>query len=472
MNRNKKRIAYIALSSILALSNSIPALAYWQSDNIGTYYINDDGQYYKDGWHKIDNKDYYFDNNGYRKSGWIVENGVWYLLSDKTGEMLTGWQKIDNKWYYLGSDGKMVSNGWISVDGSWYYCNPDGSLKTGWLLDNNNWFYFNEDGVMQVGKIYTGTSTYYLNTDPNKGVFGSMMTGWVNIPDDKNAEAWYYFNPGSGEILTGDQIIDGISYNFAPNGLWLSDVWYQNKYYTTQKTKDALNKDGSQKKNSTAVNKSIEQVVYMNKNKNKKKKGEENTKPSSDYKKEVKKALSQLPDGFLENYFSKANGSITSYFENESMGTVKYKVYEDDYDPDDDDLKNNYSTESYDSKYRLSGNKIEFCGEGTNVLKGFGRFVDSYVKSKDAEYRKLKKKPSETDEFINIYNEEVEILSSSIEDVEDLSIDDSDIYETAQAYFDTCYALYIVGNESFRNSCPNSYNFIENIHNRCLKLFE
>lgn len=66
---------------------------------------------------------------------------------------------------------------------------------------------------------------------------------------------------------------------------------------------------------------------------------------------------------FLENYFSKANGSITSYFENESMGTVKYKVYEDDYDPDDDDLKNNYSTESYDSKYRLSGNKIEFCGK-------------------------------------------------------------------------------------------------------------
>lgn len=471
--RKIKKYGFIALSSMLVLSNASVALAgSWSTDNKGTYYQNDDGSYHKSGWYTVDNKRYHFDDNGYRQTGWLLDNGSWYLLSDKTGEMLTGWQQINNNWYYLLEDGRMASQGWSNIGGAWYYFNADGSMKTGWTLDNGNWFYLGSDGTMKVGKINDGNSSYYLNGNAAEGVYGAMRTGWVNVPDDKNPEAWYYFRPGSGEVVVGDQIIDGKTYNFAANGLWLSNVWYQNKFYTEQKVKDAYNKDGTAKKNSEAVTNAVEQVVYMNKNKNKKDKDGNNPKPSSDYKKEVKRALGVLPSGYLESYFSKAKGSITAYFENDSMATVNYKVYDDDYDPDDEDYKNNYSTESYQSKYKLNGNKISFCGDGTNVLKAFGRFTDEYVKKNDAEYKKAKKKPSETDEFIEIYQEELDYLTSSIEDVEDLAIDSDDAYETPQAYFDTCWALYMVGNESFRDNCPRSYEFVENIQNKCLTLLQ
>lgn len=473
MKKNIKKFAYLALSTTLAISNASIAMAgSWATDDKGTYYNDDNGGYYKSGWFTIDNKKYHFNDAGYRDSGWIFDNNAWYLLSDKTGEMLTGWQKLNNVWYYLKEDGQMFGNGWIEVGGAWYYFNPDGSMKTDWLLDGGNWFYLGSDGSMKVGKVYTGESTYFLNNNPADGVYGAMKTGWINVPDEKNAEAWYYFNPGSGEVLGGDQIIDGKSYKFASNGLWLSDVWYQNKYYTKQTIKDAYNKDGSVKKNSEAAVKSVDQVTYMNKNKNKKDKNGNNPKPSSDYKKEVKKALSVLPDGYIECYFSKAKGSITAYFEHESVATVKYKVYDDDYDPDDEDTKNNYSNESYDAKYKLNGYKIMFCGQGTNVLKGFGRFTDEYVKKNHADYKKGKIRPSETDEFSEIYSEELDALTSSIEDVEDLDIDTNDAYETQQAYFDSCWALYMVGNESFRDNCPRSYEYIENIQNKCMSLLQ
>lgn len=468
-----KKYGFIALSTMLALSNaSVVQAGVWGADDKGTYYQDDNGEFHKSGWYTIDNKKYHFDENGYRQSGWLFDNNSWYLLSDKTGEMLTGWQKVNNTWYYLKEDGQMFNTGWLNLNGVWYFCNSDGSMRTNWMSDNGNWYYFGEDGSMKVGKINTGSYTYYLNDNPNEGIYGAMKTGWVNVPDDKNAEAWYYFRPGSGEVVVGDQIIDGKSYNFAPNGLWLSDVWYQNKFYTKQTVKDAYNKDGTQKKNSNAVNTSIEKVVYMNKNKNKKDKDGNNPKPSSDYKKEVKKALSVLPDGYIENYFSKAKGSITSYFEDDSMATINYKVYDDDYDPDDEDYKDNYSTESYETKYKLNGYKISFCGSGTNVLKAFGRFTDEYMESKDEEYRKARKRPSETDEFTEIYQEELDMVTSGIEDVDDLAIDSDDAYETQQAYFDTCWALYMVGNDSFRENCPRSYAYIEEVQNRCMDILE
>lgn len=469
MNKNMKKLTYMALSTMLALSNASIAFAgAWGSDNKGTYYQDDNGEHCRNGWYNVDNKFYYFNNEGYRQSGWISDNGNWYLTSDKTGEMLKGWQKVNNNWYYLQEDGKMLNNGWNLIGNAWYFINGDGSMHTGWLSDGTNWYYLGDDGAMKVGKVYADNSSYFLNDNTNDGVYGAMKTGWVNVPDDKNAEAWYYFRPGSGEVLVGDQIIDGKTYNFAPNGLWLSNVWYQNKFYTEQKVQDAYNKDGTTKKNSEAVTKSVDQVTYMNKNKNKKDKNGNNPKPSSDYKKEVKKALGALPDGYIELYFSKAKGSITSYFEDESMRTVKYKVYDEDYDPDDEDTKNNYETESYESKYKLSGNKIMFCGDGTNVLKAFGRFTDEYVRKNDDEFKKSKKRPSETDEFAEIYSEEIDSLTSGIDDVEDLAIDTDDAYETVQAYFDSCWALYIVGNESFRNNCPRSYAYIENIQNKCM----
>lgn len=57
---------------------------------------------------------YFFDQEGYMKTGWLDWNGKWYYLhpvSDGTmGHMYTGWGMIDGLWYYFGSDGALMVN--------------------------------------------------------------------------------------------------------------------------------------------------------------------------------------------------------------------------------------------------------------------------------------------------------------------------------------------------------------------------
>ncbi|EJR90575.1 hypothetical protein IKG_05935, partial [Bacillus cereus VD200] len=49
-------------------------------------------------------------NNGYSITGWKQINDKWYYF-DNNGAMVTGsWQQKDNKWYYLGKNGVMYSN--------------------------------------------------------------------------------------------------------------------------------------------------------------------------------------------------------------------------------------------------------------------------------------------------------------------------------------------------------------------------
>ena len=74
---------------------------------------------------------FYFDENGYMMTGWILYEGKRYCLSpvsDGTkGRMLTGWQLIDGNWYYFnevsnGIKGALAVDTWIGE----YYVNPEG----------------------------------------------------------------------------------------------------------------------------------------------------------------------------------------------------------------------------------------------------------------------------------------------------------------------------------------------------------
>jgi len=66
------------------------------------------------GWQTINNKTYYYDDNGTPKSGWIKDNDNYYYCND-SGEMNTGWIKDNGNWYFLYPDGTMATN--ISKDG-------------------------------------------------------------------------------------------------------------------------------------------------------------------------------------------------------------------------------------------------------------------------------------------------------------------------------------------------------------------
>lgn len=83
----KMIVSSLIIASVLIL-NPIGANAEWKQDGTGWWYS--EGQKYDTGWNEIDGEWYYFDNNGYMKTGWI--------------------QQAKNNWYYLNDSGVMAKN--------------------------------------------------------------------------------------------------------------------------------------------------------------------------------------------------------------------------------------------------------------------------------------------------------------------------------------------------------------------------
>jgi glucan-binding YG repeat protein len=78
----------------------------WMNNDIGKWYQLETGNYYKNGWVRIDGKRYYFDENGYMKIGWIQVGNKWYYTDDK-GIMVTGELRIDGVIYNFNAYGIM-----------------------------------------------------------------------------------------------------------------------------------------------------------------------------------------------------------------------------------------------------------------------------------------------------------------------------------------------------------------------------
>ena len=84
----------------------------WLQDEKGWYFKPTYGTYPTNSWAKLPWNGieywYYFDTNGYMKTGWIEVGGKYYYLNPivgtNSGIMLTGWQLIDGKWYYFSKE--------------------------------------------------------------------------------------------------------------------------------------------------------------------------------------------------------------------------------------------------------------------------------------------------------------------------------------------------------------------------------
>ena len=221
---------------ILLLTPVSQVKADWHQDNVGWRYSLNNGSYYKNTEANIDGKSYKFDDRGYMITGWQynVYNGGdysgWYYYDPVTGEEKRGWQLIDGKWYYLtpfgarsgheNINGKLyyfdpvncdMKTGWISNPGysgtEWNYYDPvSGEKATGWRNIDGKWYYFENSALKGFQKI--GDKRYYF--DP---VNSDMKTGWISKQGYPGLE-WYYYNPESGEGLSGWQTIDGKTYCF------------------------------------------------------------------------------------------------------------------------------------------------------------------------------------------------------------------------------------------------------------------
>lgn len=171
------------------------------------------GNRYAKGLGTIGNTTYYFDNNGWMKTGWQQIGGDWFYFN-ANGAMATGWQWIGGKWYYLDNNGVMQKS-WQSIGGKWYHFNDDGAMQTGWIEGWDSWYYLNKSGTMATGWNKIGSKWYYFNKS------GEMLIGWQKI-----GGKWYHLN-GSGAMDANRWICNYYCQN---DGSMATNRWV-GKYY-------------------------------------------------------------------------------------------------------------------------------------------------------------------------------------------------------------------------------------------------
>lgn len=203
-------------------------LQYFEEENVTSYF-------YKDGKRavneivSIENNNYYFDENGYMKTGWVTFNNAKYYfneegkmlfgintidgkkyLFDKTGKLCVGLTNYNDALYFFDKDGVMQT-GWQTFRGKTYYFDTKtGKAYKGWQTIQSSKYYFKDDFSIATGKFVIDDNTYYFGSD------GKMRTGWQTIKDKK-----YYFSTdksNEGIMYTYRHIIDGVNYLFYSTG--------------------------------------------------------------------------------------------------------------------------------------------------------------------------------------------------------------------------------------------------------------
>ena len=129
---------------VLGADRNLPSNVNWQRDAKGWWIQNPDGTYPKAQWLWINNRWYYFNQEGYMFTGWLFYNNAWYYFEEKEGgeqgKMSLGWKEIRSFWYYfseeVGAENGKMRTGWQEVKGKWYYLNQDVGAENGKMLFN------------------------------------------------------------------------------------------------------------------------------------------------------------------------------------------------------------------------------------------------------------------------------------------------------------------------------------------------
>ncbi|WP_034442261.1 MBL fold metallo-hydrolase [Butyrivibrio sp. AE2032] len=228
------------------------ARASWKQDSYGWSYQDTTGWYAKSEILKIDDKQYYFNEDGYRVTGWQEIDGKWhYFYADGTmaleenvdgytiEEYVDGykldsdgiwtdtvrsrWKQNDTGWWYEDSAGKYPKNEFCNIDNNRYYFNENGYMVTGWKKVDNNWYFFKKDGTMASEEFCEG---YWV--DPNGRLTYKPISKW-----ESNSKGSYYINQIGWYPKNQVLWIDGNLYHFSASG-YVDSGWKQvdgNWYY-------------------------------------------------------------------------------------------------------------------------------------------------------------------------------------------------------------------------------------------------
>ena len=129
---------------VLGADRNLPSNVNWQRDAKGWWIQNPDGTYPKAQWLLLNNRWYYFNQEGYMLTGWLLYNNAWYYFEEKEGgeqgKMSVGWKEIRGFWYYfseeVGAENGKMRTGWQEVKGKWYYLNQEVGAENGKMLFN------------------------------------------------------------------------------------------------------------------------------------------------------------------------------------------------------------------------------------------------------------------------------------------------------------------------------------------------
>lgn len=129
----------------------------WNKDSKGYYYIIDEKNEtrfkLKDGWQKIHQKWFIFDEEGYAfQNKWYKDSSnSWYYLNNECEMVKSKWiySSKTNDWYYVKDTGEMLFNCWFEYQNNYYYLKSTGECAVlEWIEDNNKTYYINNKGIM------------------------------------------------------------------------------------------------------------------------------------------------------------------------------------------------------------------------------------------------------------------------------------------------------------------------------------
>lgn len=209
----------LSMVTMLLVVISIPSVAEaasWLKDNRGWWWQEDDGSYPVGQWKTIQGKKYYFDSQGYMKTGWFWDGQNWYYLGAiNDGAMKTGWCMVKGNWYYMYEDGKMATNEWIDScwvgnDGAW--------IENQWIREGNRWWYRHGDGSYTTDdwELIDG-GWYHFDAS------GWMQTDWIQVQDK-----WYYLGASNDGVMKSSQWIG--DYYVGADGAMARNTWIGNYF--------------------------------------------------------------------------------------------------------------------------------------------------------------------------------------------------------------------------------------------------
>lgn len=147
---------------VLGADRDMPSLVNWQRDAKGWWILNPDGSYPKSQWVWINNRWYYFNQEGYMLIGWLFYNNAWYYFEEgegsDQGKMCIGWKELHGFWYYfseeVGAENGKMRTGWQEVQHKWYYLNPISGKDNGKMLANTRveGYFLGKDGTWQTDR--------------------------------------------------------------------------------------------------------------------------------------------------------------------------------------------------------------------------------------------------------------------------------------------------------------------------------